>query len=174
MIVNMKLNKLFFGILLAVIEVGCGPSNVIHGETPITTQLSEADFMTGNFAADVLSVKAVGQSGHYQFEVEISSPDASCDQYADWWEVLNEDGKLVYRRVLLHSHVKEQPFIRSGGPVPITDETIVYVRAHMKTNGYGGRVLKGSVESGFQPFEVEHGFAADVEYLPPLPEDCAF
>jgi len=125
-------------------------------------------------AADVLSVKAVGQAGSYQFEVEVSSPDTGCDQYTDWWEVLNEDGELIYRRVLLHSHVNEQPFIRSGGPVTISDSTVVYIRAHMNTVGYGGQVLKGSVAGGFQPFDVDVGFAAAVESLPPLPEDCAF
>jgi hypothetical protein len=44
----------------------------------------------------------------------------------------------------------------------------------MNTEGYGGQVLKGSVANGFQPVDVEAGFAADVETLLPLPEGCAF
>jgi hypothetical protein len=106
--------------------------------------------------------------------VEVSSPDSGCDQYADWWEVLSEDGGLLYRRVLLHSHVDEQPFIRSGGPVPIAQDTVVFVRAHMNTVGYGGQVLKGSVASGFESVEVRADFASDAETQLPLPEDCAF
>lgn len=44
---------------------------------------------------------------------------------------MSTDGKLLYRRVLLHSHVDEQPFTRSGGPVPIQTDSVVWVRAHM-------------------------------------------
>ncbi|HAV75896.1 MAG TPA: hypothetical protein DCX53_00935 [Anaerolineae bacterium] len=130
--------------------------------------------MSGQIEASVLTVSVTGSENKYQFNVEISSPDKGCDQYADWWEVLSEDGKLLYRRVMLHSHVEEQPFTRSGGPVPIDENTIVILRAHMNNGGYGGTVLRGSVSSGFAAYEVDSGFAADVEALPPLPEDCAF
>jgi len=125
-------------------------------------------------AADVLSVKVTGQSNSFQFEVEVSSPDTGCGQYADWWEVLGEDGGLIYRRVLLHSHVSEQPFIRSGGPVNISPDTVVYIRAHMSTTGYDGQALKGSVSDGFEPFALQSDFAIEVESQLPLPEDCAF
>ncbi len=130
--------------------------------------------MTQSQFADVLSVKATGNPGAYQFAVEISSPDTGCDQYADWWEVFTEDGQLLYRRVLLHSHVGEQPFVRSGGPVEIDADTVVYVRGHMNTTGYGGVVLKGTVQDGFKPAEVEAGLGSGLERVPPLPEDCAF
>jgi len=124
--------------------------------------------------ADVLSVKVTGDSNAYQFAVEVSSPESGCDQYADWWEVLSGDGRLLYRRVLLHSHVDEQPFMRSGGPVPVDENVVVIIRAHMNTTGYGGVVMKGSLAAGFEPIQLEPGFAADVETQPPLPEDCAF
>ena len=130
--------------------------------------------MTDSIVANVLSVKVTGKPGNYQFDAEVSSPDTGCDQYADWWEVLSEEGELIYRRVLLHSHVDEQPFIRSGGPVPIAQDNVVIVRAHMNTIGYGGNVLKGSVASGFEPVDLDAGFAGDVETQQPLPEDCAF
>ena len=81
-------------------------------------------------AADVIGVQVSGAPGAYQFNVTIKSPDTGCQQYADWWEVVSEDGRLLYRRVLLHSHVDEQPFTRSGGPVPIQADTVVWVRAH--------------------------------------------
>ena len=130
--------------------------------------------MTDLVVADILSVKVTSEPNAYQFAVEVFSPDTGCDQYADWWEVLSVEGRLLYRRVLLHSHVDEQPFTRSGGPVPIEQDTLVFVRAHMNTIGYGGQVLKGSITSGFESLEVDAGFAADVESMPPLPEDCAF
>ncbi len=130
--------------------------------------------MTDLVVADILSVKVTGEPNAYQFAVEVFSPDTGCDQYADWWEVLSVEGRLLYRRVLLHSHVDEQPFTRSGGPIPIEQNTIVFVRAHMNTVGYGGQVLKGSITIGFESVEVDAGFAADVESMPPLPEGCAF
>ena len=106
--------------------------------------------------------------------MEVASPDTGCDQYADWWEVFSEDGQLLYRRILLHSHVGEQPFVRSGGPVNIAADTVVYVRAHMNTIGYGGMLMKGTVQDGFKPAEVEAGFGSGLERVPPQPEDCAF
>lgn len=130
--------------------------------------------MDQNQFANVLSVEVSGEPSAYQFSVEISSPDTGCEQFADWWEVFNEDGQLLYRRILLHSHVDEQPFTRSGGPVPIAADMVVYVRAHMNTVGYGGTVMKGSVQDGFESVEVEAGFGSDLERIPPQPEDCAF
>jgi len=104
----------------------------------------------------------------------VASPDTGCEQYADWWEVFNEDGQLLYRRILLHSHMSEQPFFRSGGPIEIAEDTLVYVRAHMNTAGYGGRLMKGSVLDGFLPAETEASFWSELERIPPQPDDCAF
>ena len=139
-----------------------------------TQAVDEDPEMAENEFADILSVKVTGNSNAYQFSVEVASPDTGCDQYADWWEVLSEEGQLLYRRVLLHSHVTEQPFVRSGGPVKIDANTVVYIRAHLNTVGYGGILLKGTVREGFKPTEVHSGFGADLERVPPLPEDCAF
>jgi hypothetical protein len=124
--------------------------------------------------ADVLSVEVSGNPQAYTFLVQVSSPDTGCQQYADWWEVVSLDGKLLYRRILLHSHAGEQPFTRSGGPVPIQADTQVWVRAHMNTGGYGGQVMKGSPNSGFQAAQPSADFASNLEDQPPLPEDCAF
>lgn len=124
--------------------------------------------------ADVLSIRVTGEPGRYQFGVEIASPDTGCEQFADWWEVLSDDRQLLYRRILLHSHVDEQPFTRSGGPVEIDASSVVYIRAHMNTTGYGGQVLRGTVQGGFEPVEVEPGFGSGLERVPPQPEDCAF
>jgi hypothetical protein len=124
--------------------------------------------------ADVTAVQVSGSPGAYSFNVTVKSPDTGCQQYADWWEVVSEDGKLLYRRVLLHSHVDEQPFTRSGGPVTIQPDTVVWVRAHMNTSGYSGAVLKGSVKTGFKPAVPEAGFAVGLARQPPLPEGCDF
>ena len=62
----------------------------------------------------VTAVKITGEAMNYNFAVTIESQDTGCDQYADWWEVVNSNEALVYRRILAHSHVVEQPFTRNG------------------------------------------------------------
>jgi hypothetical protein len=142
--------------------------------TPATTSTPTDTPVPARPVADVISVEASGEAGAYTFSVEIESPDQGCEQYADWWEVVSEEGALVYRRILLHSHVDEQPFVRSGGPVEVDSRTEVWVRAHMAPGGYGGRALKGSVEAGFVPTEMPAGFAEELVEQPPLPDSCAF
>ncbi len=124
--------------------------------------------------ADVVSISVSGEPGTYNFSVTVSSPDEGCSQYADWWEIVSQDGELIYRRILLHSHVDEQPFTRSGGPVSIEVDTIVLVRAHMHPGGYGGTALKGSLEQGFEQVELSADFAANLVETLPLPEGCNF
>jgi hypothetical protein len=130
--------------------------------------------MASRDLADVISVSITGQADQYYFSVGISSPDAGCHQYADWWEVTSTEGELLYRRILLHSHVNEQPFERSGGPVEIDPDQGVLVRAHMNPAGYGGAAFEGTVEGGFRQVELGTDFAPDLGRTPPLPEDCAF
>lgn len=125
-------------------------------------------------SSDVLAVRAVGEPNAYDFAVEVASPDTGCDQYTDWWEVVSENGDLIYRRTLLHSHVNEQPFTRSGGPVAIDPDTVVIVRAHMHPGGYGGRAIRGSVAGGFEEWEAVTDFALDLADAPPQPPDCGF
>jgi len=124
--------------------------------------------------ANVIQVSASGSAGAYTFSLRIESPDLGCEQYADWWEVLTEEGRLLYRRVLTHSHVTEQPFTRTGSPVPIDPDEIVWVRAHMHPSGFGGTAWKGSVRGGFQPAVLSGAFAAGVAVVDPLPQGCAF
>ena len=84
--------------------------------------------------AKVTQVEVTPEPNNYTFAVTIDSPDTGCDRYADWWEVITPQGELLYRRVLLHSHVDEQPFERSGGPVAIEPGQEVIVRVHMSSN----------------------------------------
>jgi len=125
-------------------------------------------------SADIISLDVSGDPGAYHFSVGVRSPDLGCEQFADWWEVIDEQGDLIYRRILLHSHTGEQPFVRSGGPVPIAAEDVVLVRAHMHPSGYGGFAFKGSIQTGFQEIELSPDFASELENTPPLPEGCAF
>ena len=126
-------------------------------------------------AARVLGLEVSGRPGAYTFAVTVQSPDTGCDRYADWWEVVTPDGaKLLYRRILLHSHVNEQPFTRSGGPLQIDADTVVVVRVHVKPLGYARAALKGSVARGFEPVVLPEGFGAKLEAAEPLPGSCMF
>lgn len=124
--------------------------------------------------AVVQEVSVTGDLGGDTLRVTVASPDTGCDEYADWWEVLSAEGELLYRRVLLHSHVGEQPFTRSGGPVPALPDQELLVRAHLNTTGYGNQAMRGTITGGFTPTESSPDFAAGVEGRAPLPNGCAF
>ena len=145
-----------------------------RGESAAVGTMAKQESRAVPERANVVSVQVRGQPGAYEFEVGIKSPDTGCQQYADWWEVLSLDGTLIYRRVLGHSHADEQPFRRRGGPVPIAADTVVWVRAHMNTSGYGGVAYKGSPRGGFTAAPLSPEFAAVLATQAPLPDSCAF
>ena len=149
-----------------VIMLGCSNSNGTENNAPSPSEIGGAAAVTG--------VTVSGTSGNYTFNVTISSPDTGCGQYADWWEVFDTSGTLIYRRILAHSHVNEQPFTRSGGSVAIDQDTEVYVRAHMNNTGYGTAVFRGTVSGGFQAVELASDFAMELASQQPLPSGCAF
>jgi len=155
-----------------------GPAEELASEANVEAGEPGADDAAGlpsaGVVADVTAVSASGEAGAYQFSVTIRSPDTGCEQYADWWEVLDEDGNLLYRRILTHSHAGEQPFTRSGGPVPIEADRVVIIRAHMHPYSYGVTVFKGTVEDGFVETILAQSFAIDLETVEPLPTSCAF
>ena len=176
---NWKKRRLgvFGTIFVLVFGWGCVLTQEVFSEdvqVSASEQGNKADDSSETIVADVLSVKVTGDPNAYRFSVEVASPDEGRDQYADWWEVLTEDGGLVYQRVLAHSHVDEQSFVRSGGPVAIAAETVVIVRTHMHPGGYGGKALKGTVQNGFEDIELAAEFAAEVETEPPSPQDVRF
>ena len=156
-------------LLLPYSFLSCAQKDQIQG-----SESEQEEEVEDNTGAAVIKVEIQGDVQAYTFIVTVESPDTGCDQYADWWEVLSLDGNLLYRRVLLHSHVSEQPFTRSGGAVAIDAEDEVYVRAHMNNKGYGTKVMKGSPTAGFEAVELAEDFAKDLDKKEPLPKDCDF
>lgn len=134
----------------------------------------QTEFNTDGKAAAITAVNFTGEPGNYIFSVTVESPDSGCEQYANWWEVIRPNGTLVYRRILTHSHVTEQPFTRNGGPVNVAADTEVIVRAHMNSNGYGEQVFRGSIVNGFIVDSLNSSFSAELELIDPLPSSCAF
>ena len=125
--------------------------------------------------ADVVSVSVSKLSTNlFQFNVGIFSPDIDCSQYANWWEVVSEDGVLIGRRILAHSHVPPnfpQPFVR-GASISIDSTTVVWIRGHMNTTGYkDGKAFRGSLATGFSETSIPDDFALDLDNEVP---NCAF
>jgi pyruvate-formate lyase-activating enzyme len=93
--------------------------------------------------ADVVKADVTPQAdGSYRFDVTVRHGDEGWDHYADAWEVLSEDGKVLAVRVLAHPHVNEQPFTRSlsGVEIPAGMSRVV-VRAKDSVHGYGGETV---------------------------------
>lgn len=152
--------------LVLVLVLGCSRD---AGTTSTAPQATPGEL------ADVTAVETSGQDGAWTFAVTIQSPDTGCKQYAQWWEVADDSGnELLYRRILMHSHADEQPFTRDGGPVKISGEQPVVVRAWMLPGGYGGQAMQGTASGGFSVVELPSGWGSGLASQEPLPEDCAF
>jgi len=65
--------------------------------------------------ATIVDAKILPASGKRQFQVHVTlqHADTGWDHYANRWDVLDENGKLLGSRTLHHPHVNEQPFTRS-------------------------------------------------------------
>jgi len=93
--------------------------------------------------ADVVDVKISRSSGgSYSFDVAVRHADTGWKHYADSWEVLDNKGNILGKRVLVHPHVDEQPFTRSLSGVKIPEElSTVTIRAHDSVHKYGGKEI---------------------------------
>ena len=97
--------------------------------------------------ADVVEVD-IKQTGAeiYYFKVTVRHADEGWDHYANKWDVVAPDGKVLGTRTLYHPHVDEQPFTRSLSDVKIPASiTEVTVRAHDSVHEYGGKTVKVAV-----------------------------
>jgi hypothetical protein len=98
--------------------------------------------------ADVTAV-AVRSGSTYSFNVTVRHADEGWDHYANRWEVLSLDGKVLATRELAHPHVNEQPFTRSLSGVKLPAGTReVRLRANDKVHGTGGVELIVDLATG--------------------------
>lgn len=97
--------------------------------------------------ADVVDVQAKKTGdGIYRFDVTVLHSDQGWDHYADKWEILASDGRILGTRTLYHPHVEEQPFTRSLSDIPIPEAIkTVTIRAHDSIHKYGGKTMEISV-----------------------------
>lgn len=174
MVIKLSVKSLFIVFLL----LGCAAQAPVSEPSEATSAdreaASEAERPTADALATVRAVEVSGESGAYRFAVTIESPDTGCDQYANWWEVVTEDGTLLYRRILAHSHVDEQPFTRSGGPVAVEADQPVIVRSHTYPQGYSPQAMQGTASEGLTPITLPTDFAPELAEAEPQPSGCAF
>lgn len=91
--------------------------------------------------ADVLDVTVDGAGKEFRFSVTVKHADEGWDHYVNRWEVLDEAGNVLGKRILAHPHVQEQPFTRSATISIPEGVKSVSVRAHDSVDGYGGREM---------------------------------
>lgn len=92
----------------------------------------------------IVAVKATIENarGERDFHVTVHHGDEGWDHYADRFDIIQPNGKIIARRVLHHPHVNEQPFTRSqhGVKIPkILRE--IHVMAHDSKHGYGTQII---------------------------------
>lgn len=125
--------------------------------------------------ADVLAVYFHEKEHGFKFGVKLQSDETGCEQYADWWEILNAEGELLYRRILVHSHPDTQPFTRwSLKVLKVSKSDLLYIRGHMNQLGYNGNVFKGSIKNGFKEAKTFPDFNVTIETQSPLPQGCLY
>ncbi len=96
---------------------------------------------------DLLEARAECHTGNRcNFTVTLRHADEGWSHYADKWEVMGIDGKVLATRILHHPHVHEQPFTRTLSNVAVpNDIKRVTIRAHDSVHGYGGETVEVSL-----------------------------
>lgn len=102
--------------------------------------------------ADVVFVEIRQEDADtWTFAVTVRHDDRDPDHWADWWRVRSVDGRQLGRRVLLHSHVGEQPFTRDERIRIPRDVRTVVVEAHDKVHGLGGATVTADLSKPSGP-----------------------
>jgi hypothetical protein len=99
---------------------------------------------------EVVDVKATQQNDKtWRFNVTLKHDDKGWDHYANQWQIIAPDNKILGTRTLYHPHVNEQPFTRSLDGVKIPDEIkTVRVIAKDTVHGLSHQALKVDLASG--------------------------
>ncbi len=83
-----------------------------------------------------VEIRGNNTEDNWTFHVTLKHNDSGWDHYADAWQVVDENGKVLAKRVLYHPHEHEQPFTRSLSGVKLKGNAIIYVEAHDKVHGW--------------------------------------
>jgi hypothetical protein len=86
---------------------------------------------------EVVDVKATQSSDKtWSFAVTLKHADEGWDHYANEWQVIAPDDKILATRTLYHPHVNEQPFTRGTQGVKLSED-IKTVRVIAKDTVHG-------------------------------------
>jgi len=110
--------------------------------------LSISTVATAN-EVDIVDVKAHQSSDKsWSFDVTLKHADEGWDHYANEWQVLAADSKILATRTLYHPHVNEQPFTRNTTGVKIPDDmNIVYIIAKDTVHGLSSKVTEINLQT---------------------------
>lgn len=97
----------------------------------------EADVVDGR-------ITALGEN-RYRIDATVLHADEGWDHYANRWDVLAEDGRVLGSRELAHPHENEQPFTRSLTLSLPEGTTLVRLQANDSVHGLGGKILELTV-----------------------------
>ncbi len=93
---------------------------------------------------EIVDVKATQSSDKtWSFRVTLKHADEGWDHYANEWQVIAPDNKILATRTLYHPHVNEQPFTRGTQGVKIS-ANIKTVRVIAKDTVHG--LSKNAIE----------------------------
>jgi hypothetical protein len=93
--------------------------------------------------ADVVAMKVRHNGGNsFQIVTTVKHGDTGWNHYTNGWEVLDDQGNVLGKRVLHHPHVNEQPFSRSLTLDLLPSVESITVRALDSVHGTGGKTLR--------------------------------
>jgi len=97
----------------------------------------------------IIDVKAhQSTSKTWTFAVTLKHEDEGWDHYANEWQVLAPDSKILATRTLYHPHVNEQPFTRNTSGVKIpADMNVVYVIAKDTVHGLSSKATEVNLKT---------------------------
>lgn len=136
----MKTVAVFLAVFVLVLATPLGVS-----QTTTDAGLdSDLDLREANVVG--VESQATGDGG-YTFDVTLYHDDDGEDGYANWWQVETLNGTELSRRELLHAHGTE-PFTRSTLVEVPENVSLVVVRGHDQTHGYGGQAMVVDLQTG--------------------------
>lgn len=97
----------------------------------------EADIVDGK-------ITALGD-GRFRIDATVLHADSGWDHYADRWDVMAADGRILGTRELAHPHENEQPFTRSLTLNLPEGISVVMLQANDSVHGLGGKIFELAV-----------------------------
>ena len=97
----------------------------------------------------IVDVKAHQSSDKsWTFAVTLKHADEGWDHYANEWQVIAPDDKILATRTLYHPHVNEQPFTRNTSGVKIpADVTTVRIIARDTVHGHSKTAMEVNLKT---------------------------